>query len=435
LPLIKVNIGKNKMRNQKDSFLNAAFYGRIAIVRELIAAGADVNKPITITGATPLFIAAQEGRIDIVNALIAARNIDVNQAKTTGGATPLYIAAQEGRIDIVKALIAAGADVNQALTADGATPLHIAAELGHTEIVKALIAAGARVNKPLTTTGTTPLFMAAQEGRIDIVKALIAAGADVNQALTTDGATPLHIAAYRGHTDIVNALIAAKDIDVNQARTTTGATPLFIAAQECRIDIVKALIAAGADVNQALTTDGATPLFMAAYKGHADIVNALITAGAKINEQDIESYCISEGIKNILKKAAISQLVSQLLIGTPASIPEEWLKKLATRQKGVFYNMLLEKCGEDIGLLQTAVDNQTLKEIFSPNGGYFLFEKNYMKLLREKISLLSNVDCRVRVDLRSHAQKWQLCGNPKRSSRQQGYSRLGLKHKAKYKAD
>jgi ankyrin repeat protein len=343
------------------------------------------------------FDAVLKGDAETVNALIAAEDIDVNQAKITTGATPLYIAAQNGHTDVVKALIAAkDIDVNQAKTTTDATPLYIAAQNGHTDVVKALIAAGADVNKALTTTGATPLYIAAENGHTDVVKALIAAeDIDVNQATTTTGSTPLYIAAQNGHIDVVKALIAAKDIDVNQAKTTTGATPLYIAAQQ----------------------------------GHIDVVKELIAAGAKINERDIKRFDISNKIKNILKEAAISQLVSQLLIDTPASIPEEWLKKLAASQKNVLYNMLLKKCGENIGLLQTAVDNQTLRGIFSPNGGYFLFEKNYMKLLREKISLLSNVDFRARVDHRAHAQKWQLCGNPIRRSRQ-GYSRLGSKYKA-----
>jgi ankyrin repeat protein len=49
------------------------------------------------------------------------------------GATPLYIAAQQGQEAIVQALIEVGADVNKARD-DAWTPLSIAAQVGHTAI-------------------------------------------------------------------------------------------------------------------------------------------------------------------------------------------------------------------------------------------------------------------------------------------------------------
>ena len=54
------------------------------------------------------------------------------------GATPLYVAAQNGHLDIVKALLEAGADRNQAMNS-GATPLFIAAEKGHLDVVEMLL--------------------------------------------------------------------------------------------------------------------------------------------------------------------------------------------------------------------------------------------------------------------------------------------------------
>ena len=48
----------------------------------------------------PLYIAAQNGHIDVVNALLAKKDIDINKA-TFDGVTPLYIAAENGHIDII----------------------------------------------------------------------------------------------------------------------------------------------------------------------------------------------------------------------------------------------------------------------------------------------------------------------------------------------
>ena len=52
--------------------------------------------------------------------------------------TPLYVAAQLGKLDVVRTLLQAGADVGLAKK-NGSTALHIAAAKGHLEVVKELI--------------------------------------------------------------------------------------------------------------------------------------------------------------------------------------------------------------------------------------------------------------------------------------------------------
>ena len=47
---------------------------------------------------------------------------NVNQARNNG-CSPLLIASEEGKIDIVKVLIKAGGNINQAETTEGASPL------------------------------------------------------------------------------------------------------------------------------------------------------------------------------------------------------------------------------------------------------------------------------------------------------------------------
>ena len=68
----------------------------------------------------------------------------MNQATETG-ATPMYIAAEYDRVDVVQVLITAGADMNQA-EEDGWTPMLTAAQTRKVGVVQALIKAGADVN-------------------------------------------------------------------------------------------------------------------------------------------------------------------------------------------------------------------------------------------------------------------------------------------------
>ena len=54
---------------------------------------------------------------------LAEAGADLNQARE-GGATPLFIASEQGHVDVVRCLAEVGADLNQA-EEDGCTSLYI----------------------------------------------------------------------------------------------------------------------------------------------------------------------------------------------------------------------------------------------------------------------------------------------------------------------
>ena len=91
--------------------------------------------------ADPIHDAARNG--DLVG-VQAELDKGVN-AKREGGSTPLHGAAEGGREEIVELLIANGNDVNSR-DSTGKSSLHGAALEGHKEIVELLIANGANVN-------------------------------------------------------------------------------------------------------------------------------------------------------------------------------------------------------------------------------------------------------------------------------------------------
>src|SRR5499426_2435582 len=125
----------------------------------------------------PLVEAAARGSVQGVRDLIAA-GADLNQ-RDENGITALIISAYAGNVEIVRLLLALKANPNVANN-DGETALHTsAAHANSDEIVPLLIAAGGKIEKA-DKWGRTPLLVQALMGRIGGIKALLAAGARID---------------------------------------------------------------------------------------------------------------------------------------------------------------------------------------------------------------------------------------------------------------
>lgn len=225
-------------------------------VKELIAAGADVNQ-VTHYGWTPLLTATQNRHYKI-GAYLLDHGANPN-IKNNGGWSPLYLATDNRNIeggdypvrkpdmdhlDFIKLLLAKGADVNvrvcgtqstpttcvgdstetrtnftmQWLNEDGATPFLRAAQSSDVELMKLLLAHGADP-KIYTARNVTALAVASgiawvegvtyewsREQNVETVKMLLDLGLDPN-VHDEDGRTSLHGAAHKGRNEIVQMLV------------------------------------------------------------------------------------------------------------------------------------------------------------------------------------------------------------------------------------
>ena len=95
-----------------------------------------------LAGADKLFTAIEAGDAERVKALIAG-NPKLLRAQDGQGKTPLVLAAETNKPELLKLLIEAGAEVN---TKGRHTALSKAAEGGHLEVVRLLLKHGAEVN-------------------------------------------------------------------------------------------------------------------------------------------------------------------------------------------------------------------------------------------------------------------------------------------------
>lgn len=138
----------------------AAQHGHTGALTTLLAHGAQADMANN-RGERPLDLAAQYGRLQVVQMLIRAHselllpykkgydnincsNNELNCTRSILNHSPLHLASRNGHRNVVEVLLAAGVDVNL-LTTSG-TALHEAALCGKDSVVKALLEFGADLN-------------------------------------------------------------------------------------------------------------------------------------------------------------------------------------------------------------------------------------------------------------------------------------------------
>jgi ankyrin repeat protein len=172
--LVRLGMGDpNHVPSPDAALYNASEHGATAVVRDLLAGGANPDWQNAI-GWTPLMIAAAERHPDTVIVLLDAK-VNPN-LRNRLGRTALMFAASYGQDTIVERLLAAGADPNiVAGDATGWTALVAAASAGHTSTVESLLRGGA--NPAIKSKqGETPLDIARGKGHAEVIRILQRSG-------------------------------------------------------------------------------------------------------------------------------------------------------------------------------------------------------------------------------------------------------------------
>ena len=167
-------------------------------IAAVLLVGCGESQPAPPTAKAPeisILDAAKGGNIAVVKQLIST-GADVN-VKDAGGQTALHWAIEYGHTEIAELLIAKGADVNARNYGEW-TPLHTAADrsqgtaanISHKEIIELLIAKGANVNAKITSgpiQGYTPLYLAVINNNTEIADLLRKHGGKRSEELEADG--------------------------------------------------------------------------------------------------------------------------------------------------------------------------------------------------------------------------------------------------------
>ena len=237
--------------------------------------------PPLLSGGARAHSRDNDGATTIISAVGAnPRNLDALRALLTGdispnlardnGDFPLYIAAQNGRDDIVRLLTENGANINAAHPENGLTALGVALERGHERVIEYL----RERNADEGIYDAVIYNIIDRDWGLHRLRDALNRGADPNFA-DENGETALHLAAGRNRADYANDLIFIGAAN-RDAQNRMGQTPLMalVAAGHENLDALRLLVAAGAQAGIP-QSDGVTPLYSAVLQGRKDMVEVI----------------------------------------------------------------------------------------------------------------------------------------------------------------
>ena len=113
-----------------------------------------------------LWLLSQWGSTNEVRRIVSTGLVDLNSMMNDASVTPLYEAARNGHIDVVEILLGGGADPNKVAGYGGMAPLHIAALKGNKDVAQILLKNSADPNRANDRNGLTPLLYATIQAKV-----------------------------------------------------------------------------------------------------------------------------------------------------------------------------------------------------------------------------------------------------------------------------
>ncbi|XP_034052266.1 E3 ubiquitin-protein ligase MIB2 isoform X2 [Gymnodraco acuticeps] len=257
-----------------------AAHGSANKVRELVQKYPD-KVDIKNQGKTALQVAAHQGHMEVVKALLQANSsIEV---KDEDGDTALHYTAFGNQADITRLLLSKGANVNL-LNNSMCTALHIAVNKGFTDVVRVLTEHSADVNLQ-DSYGDTPLHDAIAKDFRNIIEILVLVpNIDFTQQ-NHRGFNLLHHAALKGN-KLATEKILGRARQLVDVKKEDGFSALHLAALNNHRDVAEILVKEGRCEINIRNNRNQTALQLAVTQGHTDLVQLLVSEGADVNMED-----------------------------------------------------------------------------------------------------------------------------------------------------
>ena len=214
---------------------------------------------------TPLHVAANKGRLDIVKYLITSQHCD---PACKGKHTPLHSACFGGRIEVVKYLIDKHGVDPSCEDDNGTTPLHFA----KTKKVAQYLVENMKCDiNHRNKFNDTSLHIAALNGRLDVVEYFTTSQHCDPACKGPNGGTPVHAACSGGHIEVVKYLSNKQGVNPS-CKDDDGTRPIHCAKTK---EIVRFLVEdKGCDITHKNNFDE-TALDRAVKKNRLDVIEYL----------------------------------------------------------------------------------------------------------------------------------------------------------------
>lgn len=220
-----------------------------------------------------LALIACEGKVDQLAAALKKTPVDT---PSRFGATPLMLAANEGKLEMVEALLKAGAQVHLK-DSGGKSVLSYASSSKNLAVVKKVYNANKNLVDDKDKLGNFPLSYAAMMGSIEIVNFLLDQGSPTD-IKNGENSSPLYLTIrsgiHHGNAYIIAKKLISKGAEVNLQSGYDQFSPLMHAAEDGDLRAVKLLIDNNADRNLK-NRNGKTAFDLATELGRDDIVKYL----------------------------------------------------------------------------------------------------------------------------------------------------------------
>ena len=224
----------NTVLNHHSFVLHAVVDNNITLLQYLCNFSNVLLNVRAKNGMTPLMLAAQGGKLDCINILLA-RSGGLLEHTDSSGNNALLHALKNGHPQCIEALLPAAPLTHSQLFGwhqNNIRALRAACKSGKEQCLSLLLSFLERHNyPPLARIGSSLLMSAAERGDAHHIELLLNIRAiDINKA-DGSGHTPLTLAVLNRHSRAVSALLRRSDLDINQRQNQSGMSALQIAAQ------------------------------------------------------------------------------------------------------------------------------------------------------------------------------------------------------------
>uniref|UniRef100_A0A6N2MST8 Uncharacterized protein n=1 Tax=Salix viminalis TaxID=40686 RepID=A0A6N2MST8_SALVM len=274
-------------------------------------------------GESPLFLAAREGKKDILNQILISAPSSAHGGSE--GQTALHAAVIERHSDITEILLREKPRLITEADHHGRTPLYYAAFLGDCRAVGRLLELDKSIAYAFDKNGHSPLHVAAMYGHANVIKRIIHSCPDSRELLDLNGRSVLHFAVLSGEMNVVRCVLEIAELQclVNQA-DNGGNTPLHLAAIERQTRILRWLIwdervdhrARNENGQSVFDIDESIRETCFTYR----CVTCVIFWGAVIND---ESYVYYLASATVLTCIALQSAAIAFLSGISAKLPDQ----------------------------------------------------------------------------------------------------------------